>query len=335
MTNKTKREWDLIIKQEVYIYGAAKTAETLYSFILQQGCEIKGFLVTERKNNPEQMFGLTVEDIHDFSDKDACILVPHMGLYKEQILDLLNKLNFKNVYFVDQLITRTKLEERGFITEEADETEAEIQKDENSLMRAKILHILKEGAPDFGGVIPYQSLELIDMKGIRPTEDRIQEYRLREMLNAGDDVLDIGCNTGFFDMSIAGLVHSVTGIEYDRNLVKVAEMVKDYLKITNCYFYNSDFNEWRKEISTTYNVIFSFAIHHWLNICPQEYVTVLDNLLKKGGYICFESHIYGVDDEFYECCKEFQRLRYQIICDKKINDNGLQERQYILLQKAL
>lgn len=339
MTSTTKKEWDSIISQEVYIYGAAKTAETLYSFILRLGCKnVKGFLVTESKDNPEQLLGLPVLDVHGFNSKEAHIAVPHMGVYKEQISSLLSSLGFKNVYLVGQLMTRTMLEERGLLAD-ADKAEGNTDGDEaelenkNMRMQKQILNILKEGSPDFGGVMPYQSLELIGLEGMRPTEYRIREYGLREVMKAEDDVLDIGCNLGFFDISIAGLVHSVTGIEYDYNLIKAANLVADHLKISNCTFYNGDFNDWYKNNKETYNVIFSFAIHHWLNIPPHDYAAMLHKLLKNCGYICFESHIYGSDIGFDECCREFRGLEYRTVCDKRINDNGLQERRYILLQK--
>lgn len=339
MKKTTKMEWDSILNQEIYIYGAAKTAKDLYHFIIQQGYKgIKGFLVTEGKNNPEQLLGLSVKDIHNFNDKEAHILVPHLGIYKEQISVLLDTLGFKNVYLVGQLITKTMVEERRDISEEIDKAgginEKEIEiKQRNEQMIEQILNILQEGSPDFGGIMPYQSMELIGLEGIRPTAYRIHEYGLREILKAEHDVLDIGCNSGFLDMSISSLVHSVTGIEYDKNLVKVAELVKNYLNVSNCTFVNGDFNDWYKEINSTYNVIFSFAIHHWLNLSPQEYVTMLNRLLKKHGYICFESHLYGEDMKFDECYKEFQRLGYQTICDKEIDDSGMRTREYLLLQK--
>ena len=122
-------------------------------------------------------------------------------------------------------------------------------------------------------------------------------------------------------------------MEYDKNLVKVAELVKDYLRIPNCIFVNGDFNDWHTRQTMTYHVIFSFAIHHWLDIAPPEYVKILDKLLRGCGYICFESHKYGTDIEFCQCYEEFKKLGYRTICDKRINDSGLQEREYLLLQK--
>lgn len=336
MRDEIKKEWDFVISQKTYIYGAAKTAKELYSFILEEGYEgIKGFLVTERDNNPNQLLGLPVEDIHNFNDRDAHILVPHLGRYKEQISVLLSSLGFQNVFLIGQLMTRTMIEEKRHTKAVGGDgnrkTEEELKKDLQ--IKNQIFDIFKDGSPDFGGVMPYQSMELIGLEGMRPTEYRIQEYGLKTILSRKDDVLDIGCNSGFLDMSISNLVHSVTGVEYDKNLVKAAELVKDYLKISNCTFVNGDFNDWHKRQTMTYHVIFSFAIHHWLDIVPSEYVNILDKLLRSRGYICFESHIYGTDVEFDQCYEEFQKLGYRTIYDKRINDSGLQEREYLLLQK--
>lgn len=343
MTNELKKEWELIVAQpNLYIYGAAKTAEMLYEFITQMGYKenIKGFLVTNSEKNAKEVCGLPVSDVHCFSDKEVSVLVPHMGVYKEQICKLLESLAFNNIYLIGQLRVRTAQEEREYIVPAHREIGWEIynqkpktEKEKDAGIREQILTILQEGNPDFGGVRPYQSLEIIGLQGIRPTEYRIREYELRRILKEQDDILDIGCNSGFLDISIAREVRSVTGVEYDNSLVKVANLVANYLKISNCTFYNSDFNEWYRNTSTSYNVIFSFAIHHWLNLDSKEYVAIIDQLLREGGYVCFESHIYGADIEFEECYKKFLELGYGIVCEKKINDDGLQERQYVLFRK--
>lgn len=331
MTGTVNGEWNEILSQDVYVYGAAKTAERIHNFLLERGGKVKGFLVTEGNDNPSQLLGLPVEDIHVFENKEACVLVPHMGTYKEEIARLLESLGFGNVYMIAQLIARTALEESEDYIFSVNMCE---ENDEHSGIRKQILEILHEGIPDFGGVMPYQSLEMIGLKGGRPTEKRIQEYGLQEILKAEYDVLDIGCNSGFFDILVAKQVHSVTGVEYDKSLVKVGELVRDYLKVPNCVFYNGDFKEWYKQTDMeTYDVIFSFAIHHWLDLSPQEYCVVLDSLLKEEGYICFESHIYGMDEEADKCRQKLLEMGYQIICDKKVSDGTSEEREYILFKK--
>lgn len=343
MTNELKKEWNLVLDfPAVYIYGAAKTAEKLYDFFLELGYKgnIKGFLVTDGERNVKMLHGLPVSDIHIFADKGIRVLVPHIGVYKEQISNLLDELGFKNVFLIGRLQEKTALEERKICVTDCEKAgwkeyyskpESEKVKDVN--IREQILNILQEEQPDFGGVKPYQSMELIGLEGIRPTEYRIRMYELRQILRDQHDVLDIGCNSGFLDLSIAGLVQSVTGIEYDKSLVKVAKLTAEYLKINNCTFYNDDFNHWLKDADKSYHVIFSFAIHHWLNLSAFEYVKVIDQLLRAGGYFCFESHIYGMDQEFDECYDKFVKLGYRVVCKKKMKDDGLQERMYLMFQK--
>lgn len=343
MTNELKNEWTSVIDySDIFLYGAKKTAEELYDFISSMGYKerVKGFLVSDGANNESQLCGLQVYDIHDFDKKEARIIVPHMGVYKEQISSLLSSLGFSNIFLVSSLMERTRQEERDNMYQiyrkvglETYNEKLEDEKQRDASIREKVINILQEGQPDFGGIKPYQSLELIGLDGIRPTEYRIREYGLRNILNSQHDVLDIGCNSGFLDITISGLVHSVTGIEYEESLVKAANLVKDYLNVSNCSFYHGDFNDWYKNANTGYSVIFSFAIHHWLNIIPKEYVAMLNRLLYTHGYLCFESHVYETDPEFYECCKEFKSLDYKIICEKRIKDDGLREREFILFQK--
>lgn len=343
MTDELKKEWISVVEcSDVYLYGAKKMAEKLYTLIsiLGKGYknQIKGFLVTDGKENVQELCGLPVHDVHVFQDKSVRILVPHMGIYKEQIVDTLNLLGFYNVFSVCKLLERTLQEEREAIDNikvgwETYNKKAEIDKLRDISIREKIIDILQKGQPDFGGIKPYQSLELIGLDGIRPTEYRIREYGLREILNAKHNVLDIGCNSGFLDIAISDLVQSVTGIEYDENLVNVANVVKDYLKALNCTFYQGDFVNWYKNTNIHYNAIFSFAVHHWLDISSKEYVVMIDKLLAMEGYLWFESHVYKEDFEYHECCKEFEKLNYRRLFEKKIKDDGIQEREFVLFQK--
>lgn len=344
MTDELKMKWDAVLGfPELYLYGAAKTAEKLYQLIsdMGYGSHIKGFLVTDGQKNVAELCGLPVVEIFSFNNKNVRILVPHLGIYKEQICSLLETLGFQNVSYIGQLSECTSMARNGHTGSndnnpawEAYQQKSESEKSSDKAIREQILHILQEGQPDFGGIKPYQSMEQIGLEGIRPTEYRIDFYGLRQILGKEYDVLDIGCNSGFLDLSISDLVHSVTGIEYDSSLAEAANLVKNYLGISNCHFYNEDFNVWKKGAASSYHVIFSFAIHHWLNLSPTDYVASIDKLLKPGGYLCFESHIYGADAEFDECYKKFLELGYHIDCEKKLNDDGTQERLYVLFQKG-
>lgn len=345
MKEESRQKWLVIFAHtNIFIYGAGKTAENLYQFASDMGYRehIRGFLVSDASENVESLCGLRVYDVHSFTEKEIRILIPHMGVYKEQILALVGSLGFHDVILTGQLMAQCRLEERESIVVphkkigwEEYESKSEAEKEKDAQLRKEIARILKEGNPDFGGVVPYQSLEVIGLEGDRPTEYRIRQYGIREILRAEDRVLDIGCNTGFIDISVSPLADSVTGIEYDCNLVTIAEIVKEYLKIKNCFFWQGDFKEWLKENrNQQYDVICSFAIHHWLDMSAEKYTATIDALLKPGGYLCFESQVYETDAEFIECRKNFEQLDYVPLREIMINDDGMYERQYVLYRKA-
>ena len=346
---KLLEEWKALFVKEknYYIYGAANIAKQMLMLAkdTEVADKIKGFAVTSEENNPNALEGIPVIDIHKIQDKDAVILVPHVGVFKEEIFSLLKSLDFSNVFpirkfyylvakeapceIVDIHMKRAKEQERRI---NAAKTCEEKEKDE--LLREQIREIRQNKQPDFGQLQFYQSFERIGVVGTRPSLYRIGKYELEDFLNNSQSVLDIGCNTGFLDMTISPFVKTVTGIEYDKALVDIANHVKEYLCTDNCTFINKDFHVWYQENQERYDVIFSFAIHHWLNIEPEEYAKEINMTLKKKGYLCFESHDLSVPDkEFDKCLETWINMGYSIKKQGEIKDDGITLRKYVILCK--
>lgn len=341
-------EWKAIFQKgnEVYIYGAKKTAEHLICLVQDTDVQdnVQGCVVTSMEGNPKELMGYPVIEITKLKNKDAIILVPQKGIYREEVFALLEKLGFHSA------ISASKFLELFFHTEEIDDEYmremnrriSEIEqnrqdetKRELEELKKRIISYQRENQPDFGEVTIYQGFETIGISGQRPSLYRILKYGLHNILNKEQSVLDIGCNCGFLDMMLAGDVKSVLGIEYDVALVKIADLVKDYLHLKNCEFIQRDFNSWYQKNENHYNVIFSFAIHHWLNITSEVYVEELDRLLLPEGYLCFESHdlSFGKDDMYDECKKLFGRKGYARYTEGMIKDDGKSKREYIIYQK--
>ena len=168
--------------------------------------------------------------------------------------------------------------------------------------------IQKYAAEDWGQdaaneIYFYQSLPVLGIKGARPSDIRTEVYRLYEFLDKSKNVLDIGCNVGFLDMTIAEHVNSVTGLEYNPVFVDIANNTAKILGIDNVSFVQGDFKLWCKENTRTYDAVFSFAVHYWIGLPPEEYAAILSKLLVPGGYLVFESHCLTIDigqntDEF-------------------------------------
>lgn len=341
------KEWRKIFEEnsKIYIYGALLNAERLYRVAVKLGTvnQIIGFAVTSMSGNPASKFELPVKEVSKISEEDVFFLVPQNGTAKKEISHILEERGKKYCFaakFLKILNEHVILKDEAWKATEDEMREIEPKCDEKKIQNEEmcklILKILREEEPDFGGDEAYQSLELIGLKGMRPTLYRLNKYGLREFLTESDTVLDIGCNTGFIDMSIAYLVKEVIGIEYDGGLVKVANLVKDYLQIENVSFMCTDFAEWyRKNDDKKFNVIFSFAVHHWLDIDIEKYVDMLDNLLNINGILCFESQSYDPDEEFDQCMQHFKQRKYSIKKNGTIIDDGMTERKFYILQKTV
>lgn len=335
-------------EENYYIYGAANNAEWLLQILkkLGMGHKIKGFLVTDMAGNPTILEGFPVFDVHEFGEREIGVLVPHAGIYKCEIFSLLKELNYKKVFSALKLMHIMNEEKRTVVLDEfmveaekwktkLDAEKTEREKENDKKLIEKIIKIQKKGNPDFGGFKFYQGLEEIGIQGIRPTRYRILKYGIHEILKENYKVLDIGCNSGFLDMAISGLAANVTGIEYDSSLVSIAECVKEYLEIENCVFVNADFNDWYKENEERYEVIFSFAIHHWLNLKPEDYIDRLDKLLKTKGFIFIESHdlTRKEDNEYDDCVEALLEKGYILQKKEEIIDDGVTRRNFAILYK--
>lgn len=135
----------------------------------------------------------------------------------------------------------------------------------------------------------YQSFPMLGINGVRPTDKRIEQYGLKDLLNNKMDVLDIGCKLGFLDMEIASLVRNVTGIEYNPVASRLSKSIANKLNIRNATFYDYDFKEWKNLSRRRYDMILSLDVHQYIGQTPQEYATKIASLIKPGGLVLFES----------------------------------------------
>lgn len=331
--------------RDFYLYGAALNAKRMLIMAEKTGVisKIKGCLVSSMEGNPEYCEDIKVMPITELHDKKAVIMISHMGRQKEDIIQLLEKQGFEHIVLINEyyilvdwkikeMIRDTDMEEALKIEQQIFESKSQADLEKDLAIRQKIAKMMQNQKIGFGGQVPYQSLERIGLPGVRPSLYRAIKYGLKDILSPAQNVLDIGCNVGFFDLNIADRVHSVTGVEYDENLVQVAGLVKDYVGINNCIFVHEDFDNWYARNTQKYDVIFSFAIHHWLNLQPYEYVDRINGILNKEGYICIESHV-GADWEYKECIDRLQEKGYCVLNQGVIMDDGMREREWCLLQQ--
>lgn len=96
----------IIGEEKVYIYGAGEGAKSTYGCLKLQGLEkyVHGFVVTNKKNNPTQLFAIDVIDIAHFKDKDAVIIVSTAQEIQGEIISTLQKCGCKRIFTVSDLV---------------------------------------------------------------------------------------------------------------------------------------------------------------------------------------------------------------------------------------
>ena len=87
----------------IYIYGAGIIARNLWHGLTEAGQRIKGFIVTERKNNPPVLFGVPVYTVGEIenvnlSEKDIAVIAVSRG-YAEEIENELDKRKIEHIYY--------------------------------------------------------------------------------------------------------------------------------------------------------------------------------------------------------------------------------------------
>jgi cyclopropane fatty-acyl-phospholipid synthase-like methyltransferase len=144
---------------------------------------------------------------------------------------------------------------------------------------------------DYGEGYFYQGLQKLAVTGLRDTDARVAAMGLDKRI-AGKQVLEIGCNSGFLSLSISEFVDRVVGIDVNPMLLEIAEIAADYLKVDNCSFTMSRFEDYETE--EHYDAVISFAnpstydgntkqsLESYFDRCCQ--------LLKGNGLLLFESH---------------------------------------------
>lgn len=141
----------------------------------------------------------------------------------------------------------------------------------------------------------YQGLEELGISGAKPSRRRFAQYEVDDILK-GADVLDIGSNTGFVALHCARMARSVTGVELNPYLNRIAAETARYLSLGNASFIEADFAA--LEIDRHFDVVLSLSNHHTidgnLDMGFGMHVRRIAELLRPEGYMLFESHnVFG------------------------------------------
>ncbi len=176
----------------------------------------------------------------------------------------------------------------------------------------------------------YQSFEKLGIKGSRKNAERLVKYGIHEFLNKDDNVLDIGCNCGFFSMTVAPYVKKIIGVDVDENFINIANKAMAFAKIDNAEFYVKDV--FADGLNGNYDAIFMLALP--ANIGVYEKANVIANHITQGGYLFLESHNMKGESEKYLFKKLIDTYIEKGLKNVCLYDNlGSQDRDFCVLRK--
>ena len=152
---------------------------------------------------------------------------------------------------------------------------------------------------DYGEGYFYQGFEKTSLSGFRNTTERVNNLDLKARLK-DKSVIDIGCNAGFLLLHLADDIKSGYGFDINPFMIEVANTTKDYLKITNCHFDTTAFED-LDATEQQFDAVLSLANHStYDNNTKQsidEYFKHAAALLKPKGHLIFESHPPQLEDQ--------------------------------------
>ncbi len=128
-------------------------------------------------------------------------------------------------------------------------------------------------------------------------------------------MLEIGSNSGFLSLAIAGTARRVVAFEINPFLVRAGRLGAEYLGVTNVEFLVSSFEDF-DDGGERFDDVLSFANHHTYDGNThqglEEYFGRCHALLRPGGRLIFESHPPALEGRDFARTLELIEARFVI-----------------------
>ena len=138
----------------------------------------------------------------------------------------------------------------------------------------------------------YQGWEEIGLSGIKPSNARLQKYKIDDLLSPSFRVLDLGANSCFLSLAMARKVKEIDALELNPFLLEIGRLAANHTGITNISPILGDIETWTP--SRKYDLVISLANHCTIDgnmgMDFENYIAKLFNATKPEGWLLFESH---------------------------------------------
>lgn len=84
--------------ERIYLFGAGGDGKKMIEFLTQIGISITAVIVSDKKNNPENLLGIEVKELHSIqSDSKNLFVMGVSRVYEEQVAEILEKKGHSNI----------------------------------------------------------------------------------------------------------------------------------------------------------------------------------------------------------------------------------------------
>lgn len=216
--------------------------------------------------------------------------------------------------------------------------------DKNRSFRNKLIAYKNAIPPsdlyDYGEGYFYQSLEKINLSGLRSSKNRLENYNIDSLI-VNASILDIGCNSGFLLFQLDETYKEIIGIDHNKSLIEMGNMTSEYLSKDKISLIHGDYMKY--DFKQKFDIIFSFANHTTYDKGikdAEKYFKKCSDLLLKDGILVVESHHPNYEDqlEFVKMIESISlsnnlKIKNQFkIKSSNYYDN---ERTFVIISKGL
>lgn len=98
-TKRTFKLFDLASKKNILIYGAGNRSKKMINYLGVYDIKPEMILVSDKRNNPEEIEGIKVNDLNDLDEKliDKTVVIATLEKYHMEIMSQLQQYNFREI----------------------------------------------------------------------------------------------------------------------------------------------------------------------------------------------------------------------------------------------
>lgn len=86
-------------QKEIYLFGAGDYGKKLYKFMQKRNLTVKGYIVSDRRENPEIINGIPVFELREMKNREIGVIIAVSYEYRDEVETVLQEMGIKNYIY--------------------------------------------------------------------------------------------------------------------------------------------------------------------------------------------------------------------------------------------